>query len=453
MSNDGSGPAVPDKRSMSIVNENAVHHRSPRGHVRRAGGRRQVLLAVFALVVIGGVVAAAYFWFLPHDQVYRLTDYQTSAVTVTTLQDTVEISGGVNARSWATVGAPESGTIDRLYVGEGDWVTQGELIATLDAESVQDTLETTQRDLDRQLRELNRFNLQDQYTMRGYARQRQNAVEAVQDARDELSDVQDLYDMGAAPRSDLEDARKQYDDAVSALEDHDAEVEEYQAMHQLDAENNDDNIAELREEIAALQERIADTRIHAPITGRVISVSDSATTDGELLAQYETIMQIADTRNPVVEAEIEEQYVEFLEVGQPVAVEISGTRIPASVERIGLTATTSTSGGTPTVELDIALDVGDAEILPGSSALVEVLIGEVAHAMVLPRGPYLTSGNRAYLYRVDGRTATRIAVEYGEITDSYAQIVSGVEPGDVIITSSYQNFIDYTTIELGDSND
>jgi HlyD family secretion protein len=80
-----------------------------------------------------------------------------------------------------------------------------------------------------------------------------------------------------------------------------------------------------------------------------------------------------------------------------------------------------------------------------------VLIGETPDAMVLPRGQYLTSGNRRYLYRVEGETATRIPFEYGTITDSYVQIVSGVAPGDVIITSTYQNFIDYPTIELGET--
>ena len=93
---------------------------------------------------------------------------------------------------------------------------------------------------------------------------------------------------------------------------------------------------------------------------------------------------------------------------------------------------------------------GDAEILPGSSALVEILIGEIADAVVLPRGSYLTSGNRRYLYHIDGETASRIEVEYGEITDDYVQIISGVQPGDQIITSSYQNYVDHQTVELGE---
>jgi HlyD family secretion protein len=431
-------------------------HRRPivpatRGRVRRAGGRRQGLLAIFVIIVIAGLITGGYFLFIPRDDVYTLADYQSTMVEITTLQDTVEISGSVNARRWATVGAPEAGVIDQLYVEEGDWVTSGQTIARLDAESVQDTLLSRQRDLERQTREYNRFVLEHEYTMRSYERKRQDALDAIEDAQDEAAEVSELHDLGGATLAEVEEADDRVQEAEDALEDHDIEVEEYLAIHQLNVENYEDDFAELREEITELEERIADTIITSPISGRVITISDAATTDGELLSQYQTIMELADTRDPLVETEIEEQYVPSIEVGQPVAVEISGTRIPAEVERIGLTATTTASGGTPTVELDIALDVEEAEIVPGSSALVEVLIGEIPDAMVLPRGPYLTSGMRRYLYRVDGEIATRIEVEFGTITDDYVQIVSGVEPGNRIITSSYQYFIDYSTIQIGDN--
>jgi HlyD family secretion protein len=445
-------PIRSEKHTRSIVAE--TDGRGPivgsRKHVRRAGGRRQALLALFALVVIGGVIAAAYYWFIPRDDVYVLADYDIATVAVVTLQDTVEVSGTVNARQWATVGAPEAGEIDRLYVEEGDWVWEDQLVAQLDAEDVQDDLLAKERDLERQLRELDRFLLQHEYTLRSYDRQRQNLLDSIDDAEEEATEVQELFDLGAASQGELDDADDRVEETRDALEDHDADVEEYQALHELNTANYEDDIAELEEEIAELEERISDTVVFAPISGRVISVSDAATTDGEILSQNEEILQLADTRNPLVETEIEEQYVGFITEGQPVAVEISSSRIPGGVERVGLTAQTTTSGGTPTVELDVALDVGEAEILPGSSALVEILIGEIADAVVLPRGPYLTSGNRRYLYRIDGETATRIDVEYGEITDEYVQVVSGVQPGDRIITSSYQNYIDHQTIELGE---
>jgi len=363
----------------------------------------------------------------------------------------VELSGVVNARAEATVTAPESGTMGLLLVSEGDWVTNGQLVAILETEDLQDQLDSGQLQLQREQRDFDRFLLQHEYDIRSFDRKRDNLTDALADAEEELADTKELYDLGSAGRSELEDYQDNVGAAQDAVDDHDAEVEEVLAIHELTKSNYEDDLLTIREDIVDLEERILDARVTSSMTGRVISISDAATTVGERIQQYQTLMEIADSRNPLIESEIEEQYVDLISVGQPVAVDISGTRVVGAIERIGLTAKSSSDGGTPTVELDIAIDVGDAEIIIGTSTIVEVLIGEVADATVLPRGPYLTSGNRKYLYRVDGETATRIEVTYGTITNNSVQILTGVEPGDQIITSSYTNFIDHKTVQIGDN--
>lgn len=441
------------KRSSPIVQsmgrKGSIVGKDP--HVRRAGSRRQLRIALFVVVIIASLVAAAYFLFFPSDEQYVLRDYSAATVVVRTLQDTVELSGVVEARYEATVTAPESGIIDTVLVEEGDWVVEGQIVAVLDAEDVQDQLDSALRQLERNQREYDRFLLQHEYDVRGFDRQRVNLEEDLADAIEEFGDTKELFDLGSASRSELETAQDRVDSATDALFDHDADVEEALALHNLSNENYLDDLSAAAEDIAELRSRIADTQVSSPMDGRVISVSDAATTEGAVLNQYATIMEISDARDPMVQTAIEEQYVSLLAVSQPVAVEISGTRVEASIERIGLTAVADSSGGTPTVELDIKIEVGDAEVMAGTSTLVEILIGEVPDALVLPRGPYLTSGNRKYLYRVDGDTATRIEVSYGTITDELVEIASGIAEGDRIVTSSYQNFIEFESVQIGET--
>lgn len=442
----------PDKRSMPIVQSperSEIVQVGASGRVRQSGSRRQARTALFVVLVIAAVLAGGYFLFIPREETQTIRDYSVSTVTVATLQDTVELSGVVRARTEATVTAPESGTMGLLLVSEGDWVISGQLVAILETEDLQDQLDSKQLQLQREQRDLDRFLLQHGYDLRGFNRKRENLVESFADAEEKLVDTQELYDLGSASLSELEERRDKVDAAEDAVDDHDAEVEEALAIHELTRSNYADDLLTIREDITDLEERVMDAQVTSPMTGRVISIADAATTYGERIQQYQTLMELADSRNPLIQSEIEEQYVGLISIGQPVAVDISGTRVAGAIERIGLTAQSSSDGGTPTVELDIAIDVGDAEIITGTSTIVEVLIGELADAIVLPRGPYLTSGNRRYLYRIDGETAIRIDVTYGTVTDSSVQILSGVEPGDQIITSSYTNFIDYMTVELG----
>ncbi|MFW5738404.1 MAG: efflux RND transporter periplasmic adaptor subunit, partial [Spirochaetota bacterium] len=283
-------------------------------------------------------------------------------------------------------------------------------------------------------------------------RQRDKLEQALENARADLAETRELFEIGSATRTQVEDAEQAASDAGEAIADHEAEVEEAIALHELSLANYRDDIEATRLEIADIEERLAATTIRAPVSGRVVTIADAATVSGELLKQYASIVQIADTRDPLVESEIDEQYVPLIEVGREIAVETGGVRYEGAIERIGQIASTTNDGGTPTVEVDVAIETaGDGsqvEILPGASALVEVLIGRIDDALVLPRGPYLTSGNRRYLYRVSDGRADRIEVEYGTITEDRVQVVAGVAAGDRIITSSYQSYVDRESVLL-----
>ena len=379
----------------------------------------------------------------------RLSDYETALVTTRTLQDTLEIGGTVAARTTAVVTAPEAGFIERLAVEEGNWVSAGQLMLSLDADALRDTLRSRSRELERELRDYDRFLLEYEYQQRAFTRQTERLRDDLEESRQALGESRALFEIGSVSAADVRDAEEAVEDSQEAAAEHELDVEEAQALHRLSRQNHDDDIAVTREEIAELEERLADTVVLAPISGRVISVADTASTSGELIGQYETLLEIADTRNPVIETELEEQYVAMIGVGQPVAVEVAGAAYEGSVERVAQVATASGDGGTPTVAVDVAINATGIEILPGSSAVVEILLGQIDDAIVLPRGPYLTSGNRRYLYVVDDSLARRVEVEYGTVTDSEVQVVRGVAPGETVITSSYQTFVDYTTVSLG----
>lgn len=420
------------------------------GRVRRSGSRRQAVIASFVVLTIAGLLVAGYFLFLPREDAFVLREYATSTAVVETLQETVDLSGTVAARNNATVTAPEQGFLEAMLAAEGDLVTAGQLIAILDAESLQDSRTTLQRTLERDQREYERFLLQHEYSLRSLDRERDALAKELEEAEESLETQRDLLGLGSATASSVTDAEDAVEDARYAIEDHDATVEETVALYELSVQNYEDDIRSVEEEIADIDARLADTRITAPISGRIVSVSDAASTSGELLTQYTTILEIANTSNPVILAEIEEQYVPSIQSGQPVAVEVTGVRYPGEIERIGQIASSGADGGTPTVEIDVVIpQVG--ELIPGTSALLEVLIGEVDDAVVLPRGPYLTSGNRRYLFVIEGDTARRVEVTYGEITESRVQIVNGVQPGELVIISSYQSFVDRQQIEIGDS--
>lgn len=437
-----------ERRFEPIVQENE-RRRSGHGKVRRSGRKAQARIAVVVLFALGGVVGVAYIAFMGPEPPYVLTDYDVATATITTIEDSIELSGTVAARAEADVTAPEQGYLDRLLVAEGSAVAKGQPVLILDAAQLKDELESLERSLESSQREYDRVLLQREYEVARSQRSLANLREAVMAAEEDLIETQELLDVGAATRAEVADAEDRVENAQEAVEDLEAEIEESAALHELSVANYEDTLAVTEAEIVDVSERLAETTVTAPISGTVISLADTLSVAGAVIKQYDTLMSIADTRRPLVLTEIEEQYVPYVEVGRLVAVEISSGAYIGTIERIGLVASTTSDGGTPTVELDVGIDDESVSVLPGGSAAVTILLGETPDALVLPRGSYLTTGNRRYVYRIEGDQAIRTEVTYGVVKDQSVQILSGLEAGDRIISSGYQNFIDEDVIELG----
>ena len=423
--------------------------------VRRPGSKKQRNMALFVIFVLIAAAVGAYFIFSPKEDVFELRTYTTAGVQQSTIQDTLEISGTATVRFQTNILTPESGLLESLMVEEGDWVEAGALVAVIDAEALENSLLTLKKQMVSQTRNYERFLLQHELSQNNLDQQREALLQFIITAEEQVESAVELYSVGSSTMQDVESAENQLDSAQSDLASFDTEQVISDQLFELDKLDYQDSLQDLQDSIDMIVEQIEATKIHAPIRGQVVSIVEDLAI-GAPIGNAAFLMEIADTEQPMIEAAIEEQYISYIAVGHPVVVSIAGQEIPGSIEKIGLSAQAAASAGTPTVALEIAIDQNDQNdylVLPGSSALVSLVLQEIPDAFVLPRGPFLTSGNRQYVYKVEGNTAQRVNITVGNTTETLVEILSGVSVGDVIITSSYHQFIDYETVTLGGSDD
>jgi HlyD family secretion protein len=161
------------------------------------------------------------------------------------------------------------------------------------------------------------------------------------------------------------------------------------------------------------------------------------------------LFTIADPASAIVELEVLEQYSALLAIGQSVRLTVGSANLTGGITSIGKVAQQSSDGLGATLVVKVRPDPdGTTKLLLGNTAVGTLDLGVKANAMTLPRGPYLTTGSQRYLYKVDGTRARRVVVTFGVTEGNTVEILSGVEPGDTIITSGYQNFAEYEEIEL-----
>ncbi|MEZ5895211.1 MAG: efflux RND transporter periplasmic adaptor subunit [Parvularculaceae bacterium] len=234
-------------------------------------GRRGAAVVVLAAAGLG------YFLFANHE---KAPDYQTAAITRGDIEVAISASGKIQPKNYVDVGAQVSGQLKAFFYEVGDTVREGDLLAQID-----ETLAAAKVEADRaQLKELQASFAQQQATL-------------------ELSKAN-------ASRADMLHKA----DAIS-----EAEHQAAMADRKIASARLDQLTAQIERQNSTLEADLATlefTKIYAPMSGTI--VSQSAVVGQTLNANQTTptILRIADLSVMTVEADVSEADVLRVEKGQ-----------------------------------------------------------------------------------------------------------------------------------------
>ena len=189
-----------------------------------------------------------------------------------------------------------------------------------------------------------------------------------------------------------------------------------------------------RAAVALADARMAKTRIRAPFEGvvglRQVSPGDYITA-GQALAPLEQISVLK------VDFRLSEVALPAIKVGQTLNLEVDsspGKVFPGRVYAIDprLAEETRSIGVRARVPND------KAELRPGLFARVRLVVAERRNAVLVPEQSIVPQGEQLFVYVIeDGKAAIR-PVQLGLRQSGRVEIVSGVKPGDVVITAGVQ---------------
>jgi membrane fusion protein, multidrug efflux system len=95
--------------------------------------------------------------------------------------------------------------------------------------------------------------------------------------------------------------------------------------------------------------------------------------------------------------------------------------------------------GTRTILLRAVCDNSDRSLLPGAFANVTLALDQIPDALLVPAEAVIPGLDEKNVFIAKDGVAERRAVETGARTASQVHILSGLRPGDVVITSGLQN--------------
>ena len=94
--------------------------------------KRQRKIAVIVILVIAAIAGAGYYFLVPKEKLYTLTDWESAAVRQGDLPQVIQASGSVTVPEQMNLLSPEEGYASQLLVEVGDTVSNGQLLAIID---------------------------------------------------------------------------------------------------------------------------------------------------------------------------------------------------------------------------------------------------------------------------------------------------------------------------------
>lgn len=178
-------------------------------------------------------------------------------------------------------------------------------------------------------------------------------------------------------------------------------------------------------------EYYAKSPVIAPISGSILS---APVKPGQTVSASSIIAKIGDVENLQVTAKVPERYVSDLKIGQKAEITLqaySSEKFIASVVRISPVV----DAATRTKEIILNFDKKYAQVNAGMFSKVKLYTLEYDGYPVIPQDSFVTVGKDYYLYTAnENSTVSKKLVTRGKNVDGYFQVLSGIEPGDIVVT-------------------
>ncbi|MHB9013214.1 MAG: efflux RND transporter periplasmic adaptor subunit [Ignavibacteriaceae bacterium] len=205
-------------------------------------------------------------------------------------------------------------------------------------------------------------------------------------------------------------------------------------LKQSQLEQIGESIKRLQLNLGLIRENLDNLTVKAPISGQLTSLNAEI---GQSKSPGSQLGQIDALDGFKVRADIDEFYIARVVKGLQATAEIDGKDYKLVVIKVF----PEVKNGKFQVDMNFEGTVPGG-IRRGQTLQIRLQLSERTKALLLPRGGFYqkTGGQWVFLLNSSGTEAVKRSISLGRQNPDYFEVLSGLKPGDKVVTSSYDNF-------------
>ena len=392
-----------------------------------------------ALPFWGGALLLAFIlWLIFRDDAQKLRidadNITVSAVTQGEFNDYIRISGQVAPMTTIQISPLEGGVVQQIVTEEGSRVSTGDVILVLSNENLDMQILNSEADLAEKENILRNTMLQMEQQKLSVEQEKLQLQMEVQRNRRTYEAQKALYADGLIAREDFLKAEEDYELSTSRLKLVENRAKQDSLHRTVEINQMRESLDNMRLNMMMIRKRKDNLTIKAPIDGE-LGLLDVVL--GQSVATGSKIGQINNLDSYKIEAQIDEHYIDRITAGLEATFERQSERYQAQIRKVY----PEVRDGKFKADFKFVGQQPD-NIRSGQTYYLNLQLGQPVEAVLIPRGAFYqkTGGKWIYVLSPDGTKATRRDIRIGRQNPQYYEVVEGLEPGERVITSSYDNF-------------
>lgn len=354
----------------------------------------------------------------------------------------VDVEGLVQPILTIKVNAREAGCVSRIVGEEGNMMKQGDTILVLENLDLLRTIEDQRDEWEKQLityREKEIEMEQQSLTLQQQALQTDYELEKL---RKSFELEKEEYRMGIKSKAQLQVSEDEYryKEKTARLQRQSLRHDSAVSIIRRDLLLNDRERERKKYERSC--QRLNDLVVCAPVSGQLSFVS---VTPGQQVQSGASIAEIKVLDQFKVHTSLSEYYIDRITTGLPATILYQGKRYPLKITKV----VPEVKDRMFDVDLVFTADMPD-NVRVGKSFRVQIELGQPEDALVIPRGNFYQATGGQWIYKLnkDKTRAVRVPITIGRQNPQQYEVTDGLQPGDWVITTGYDNFGDAEELVL-----
>ncbi|MEN8204096.1 MAG: HlyD family efflux transporter periplasmic adaptor subunit [Bacteroidota bacterium] len=357
-------------------------------------------------------------------------------------QDYITVQGTVEPITTIYLDAVEGGRVEEILIEEGNMVKEGDVIIKLSNDNLLLEITNSEAQVVRAINELRTARLQMDQTRLSYKQQIINLeITVTQNKR--------MYENNKVLREQNHISREEFDQSREAFESSEELLELLEENYRNDSIYRSIQISSLEASVESME---ASMEI---IQRRMENLNIKATVDGELAILNPEIGQVITYGTRVGTINILDSYKLRVDIDEHyiarITRDLTGECDFASHPYTGVIKKIypEVQGGRFAVDM-VFTDKVPAQIRIGQTSRIRLQLGESKEGVLLTKGGFYqtTGGQWVFVLDPTEEFAEKRDISIGRQNPRYYEVLGGLEPGEKVIVSSYQNYADHDKLIL-----